>query len=1457
MSDASERLQVEPEASRSKAELALDAAERGQGELSDDTLSELTLAAPPGDGPFDLERFLRRLMKQIDKSENHVQRELGVHFKDLTVTGLGASVSHQPTVGSLFSPSAQMEGIHAMRHPAVRPILEGFEGVVRPGEMLLVLGRPGAGCTSLLKTLANHRAEFHSVSGDVHYSSFDPETMHAHYRGDVQYCPEDDVHFPTLTVEQTLLFAAKTRAPRNRFEGRARRDYERMIVDVLMSVFGLRGVKDTKVGDAMVRGVSGGQKKRVSLAEMMATRCLLGAWDGATRGLDASTALEFIQALRIATDAVRMTTVVSIYQAGEGLYELFDKVCVVYEGRMAYFGPANRARQYFEEMGYVPADRQTTADFLVAVTDPNGRIPRTPSPPHPLPRTAAEFASHFLQHELARANRADMAAYASEYVGKDDLKAAYRRSVVMEHARHVRKGSPYVVSLPMQARALMVRRWQILKGKWVTVLLDMLAFLIQAIIMGTVFFRLNNETGKFFSRGGVLFFAILFSALTTMAEIPALFEQRPIVLRQFKAAMYHPFAESMALTLVDVPITFVTLVVFSIMLYFMVGLQESAAHFFIFFLFVFSMTVTMKAWFRALTAAFGSPAPAQTVAGMSILLLSLYTGYSIPQPSMIGALRWITYINPLKYGFEALVVNEFHNVHAECSTLIPQGPGYDGVVGIANQVCTSVGSQPGQSTVDGALYAQLAFGYSYSHLWRNFGVVCAFGIAFVSAYWLFTEFNTRSSGTTSVTLFKRGSKAAAAAAQAEQGRGDSEKGKAPDSPRTAEFAEAAGKEQTAMKVEGGDAMAMTDVFSWQHLEYTVPLPDGGHRKLLDDVSGFVAPGKLTALMGESGAGKTTLLNVLAERTSVGVVRGDRFVNGHGLPPDFGAQTGYCQQQDTHLPQQTVREALLFSAKMRQPAHVPLAEKEAYVEKCLEMCGLASYADAVVGTLNVEMRKRTTIAVELVAKPRLLLFLDEPTSGLDSQSAWAIVAFLRELADKAGQAILCTIHQPSGELFQVFDRLLLLKVGGQTVYFGDLGRNSETMIGYFERNGAKACKPEDNAAEYILQVIGAGATATADRDWHAIWKQSPEAAGLQNEIERIHAEGRQRPPVSTTLEQTFATSWGYQVATLTQRDVQTHWRDPTYIMAKIALNIVAGLFIGFTFFKAKDSIQGTQNHLFSIFMGTIISVPLAQQLQIPYIAMRDLYEVRERPSRMYSWTALLTSQILAEIPWNVLGSSIFFLCWYWTVGFDSTGPRAGYVYLFLGVLFPLYYTTVSQAIASMAPNTQISALLFSFLFSFVLIFNGVLQPFRQLGWWKWMYHVSPYSYLIEGLLGAAIGNKEINCAPVEFVRLTPPSGLNCSAYLDPFINSAGGYLLDGSATDQCAICPYRTTNQFLSNSFSIEYSHRWRNVGIFAGFVVINIILIFVLSYIFRFREGSIIGSIKRRTEARKTRKERK
>ncbi|KZP27935.1 hypothetical protein FIBSPDRAFT_927900 [Athelia psychrophila] len=372
-----------------------------------------------------------------------------------------------------------------------------------------------------------------------------------------------------------------------------------------------------------------------------------------------------------------------------------------------------------------------------------------------------------------------------------------------------------------------------------------------------------------------------------------------------------------------------------------VKLQQSAAQFFGFFLFLFTMTLTMKAWFRMLTAACKSEATAQAFSGMSVLVLVLYTGYAIPMPSMIGALRWITYINPLRYGFEGIITNQFRTLNSVCSNFVPMGPGYESV-GLANQVCTTVGAVAGEAVVNGARFVELSYGYSYVNAWRNYGIVVAFGVAFLVAYIFFTEFDTSFASSTSVVLFKRGSTQRIAT----------------DAADTVDEEKSPGEAQATAEKALALTPAMTDVFSWQHMEYVVPIGSNEHRKLLDDVTGYVAPGKLTALMGESGAGKTTLLNVLAERHSTGVVSGDRL--------DFQAQTGYCQQMDMHVTESTVRESLLFSARMRQPASVLEREKEEYVTTCLNMCGFEDCADVLVGSLGIGHRKRTTVGVELTA-----------------------------------------------------------------------------------------------------------------------------------------------------------------------------------------------------------------------------------------------------------------------------------------------------------------------------------------------------------------------------------------------------------------------------------------------------------------------------------------------------------
>ena len=284
------------------------------------------------------------------------------------------------------------------------------------------------------------------------------------------------------------------------------------------------------------------------------------------------------------------------------------------------------------------------------------------------------------------------------------------------------------------------------------------------------------------------------------------------------------------------------------------------------------------------------------------------------------------------------------------------------------------------------------------------------------------------------------------------------------------------------------------------------------------------------------------------------------VDGRERDSSFQRQTGYVQQQDLHLHTSTVREALEFSALLRQPAEYSREEKIRYVDYVIDLLGMQPYADAIVGTpgkgLNVEQRKRLTIGVELAARPKLLLFFDEPTSGLDSQTSWNICDLMEKLT-KAGQAILCTIHQPSAMLFQRFDRLLLLAKGGRTVYFGEIGQNANVLLNYFERNGGASCPPGANPAEHMLEVIGAAPGAHSDIDWSAVWRTSPEYREMKKELGRLQetSSGPSVPEKSSSSNyDEYSQSFPTQMWLVGKRVFQQYWRTPSYIYAKAILCI---------------------------------------------------------------------------------------------------------------------------------------------------------------------------------------------------------------------------------------------------------------------------------------------------------------
>ena len=324
----------------------------------------------------EIERLMSRMFgkDRQEHSEEEKTRHVGLVFKDLTVRGMGLGAAIQPTVADLFMDLPRFvqgllgKGPKFGQKPPIRTIVNKFTGCVRPGEMLLVLGKPGSGCSTFLKVLANQRYGYEGIDGAVTYGGTDAKTMDKHYRGEVVYNPEDDLHYATISVKNTLNFALKSRTPgkESRNEGESALDYRKEFLRVVSKLFWIEHTLKTKVGDEYVRGVSGGEKKRVSIAEAMITKASIQCWDNSTRGLDASTALEYVQSLRSLTNMAHISTSVALYQAGESLYDLFDKVVLIDEGRCLYYGSTDDAAAYFENLGFSRPARWTTADFVSA-----------------------------------------------------------------------------------------------------------------------------------------------------------------------------------------------------------------------------------------------------------------------------------------------------------------------------------------------------------------------------------------------------------------------------------------------------------------------------------------------------------------------------------------------------------------------------------------------------------------------------------------------------------------------------------------------------------------------------------------------------------------------------------------------------------------------------------------------------------------------------------------------------------------------------------------------------------------------------------------------------------------------------------------------------------------------------------------------------------------------------------
>ncbi|KAL0437008.1 UNVERIFIED_CONTAM: Pleiotropic drug resistance protein 2 [Sesamum radiatum] len=416
----------------------------------------------------------------------------------------------------------------------------------------------------------------------------------------------------------------------------------------------------------------------------------------------------------------------------------------------------------------------------------------------------------------------------------------------------------------------------------------------------------------------------------------------------------------------------------------------------------------------------------------------------------------------------------------------------------------------------------------------------------------------------------------------------------------------------------------------------------------------------------------------------------------------------------------------------------------FVEEVMDLVELNPLRNALVGLpgvdgLSTEQRKRLTIAVELVANPSII-FMDEPTSGLDARAAAIVMRTVRNTVD-TGRTVVCTIHQPSIDIFEAFDELLLMKRGGQVIYAGPLGRHSHKLVEYFEAvPGVQKIKRGYNPATWMLEVTSSAVEAQLDVDFAEIYAKSE----LYQRNQELIKELSTPPPGSQDLY--FPTQ--YSQSFLTQckacfwKQHWSYWRNSQYNAIRLFTTIVIGVMFGVIFWQKGDQIHRQQD-LLNLLGATYAAVLFlgatnASAVQSVVAIERTVF-YRERAAGMYSELPYAFAQVAIETIYVAIQTLLYSLLLYSMIGYHWTGEKFFYFYYFIFMCFT-YFSMYGMMVVALTPGYQIAAIVMSFFLSFWNLFSGFLIPRPLIPiWWRWYYWASPVAWTIYGIFASQVGD----------------------------------------------------------------------------------------------------------------------
>jgi len=1212
-----------------------------------------------------------------------------------------------------------------------KAILKDINLVLKPGTTYLVMGPPGCGKTSLLKAIAGllpsdtkpngePKKRKPSSGGRIEYNGVSVEDVDLVLQNLVSFVGQHDNHAPFLTVRETFEFASQCRNGVNSKKVAAEVVEDKKLSENLtIDGLDLAVCADTFVGDANNRGVSGGQRRRVTVGEMMMGQNPVACADEISTGLDAAVTYDIARSIVDFSKAAGTTRLVSLLQPGPETFSLFDEVILLAEGMVIYSGPIEEVVDYFASLGYQQPHTMDVADFLQSVATPDGEMMfRAEDSPREKHYSSEEFAEAFRNSEFHKRIERQLAAEYPFDWGKtkavasdeeapatkdgevacpDDFKRKYINSVWSAMGLNIRR---HLI--------LLKRDKEFLIGKTIENFgmgIGMALIFLQAAAFPSKF-NGSDAVAEYYSNDcegeaswsvmigfdkllagtySSIFLTAFHILLGTLTGTPDEVDTRLIYYKHANARFYQASAYLVGKQISQLPLLGMEILAFGLPFYFISGLAYTAGAFFTYLAMLICYKFALKMLYGVLAMTLPKKAHVQGVGTFLYLLLTLFGGFIVYPSAIPGYWSWMFWANPMSWAMQGMASNQFlSSVYAgyQCPESPPLGA----------QALAQRGWKVGREWI----------GYSFAFM-------IPYCFLFGGVVWLALKY---------VRI-------------------------EPERQHLKKKEVAIGK--VKKKANEFNIPFIPVDLTFDNLVYEVIASTSKDTlRLLNEVSGAFMAGRMCALMGSSGAGKTTLMDVIAMRKTSGTITGKIELNGFDQErTSFLRSSGYVEQFDVQQPELTIRETVVFSARLRLDANDPAIgndeTKLRYVDNVLEIMELTDIQTLQVGSfeeggLSFEQRKRLAIACELAGSPSVI-FLDEPTSGLDSRGALVVIRAMRRIAD-SGRTVCATVHQPSAAVFEMFDDLILLKKGGNVVFFGELGEECSKLVEYFETRGAKPIGRGENPAAWVLRAY-AGEHVSNDADWAELYKDSEQFQTIRNQIETVRESADESKRIK--FDSTFSTPMKERMKLMISRMFTIYKRSPPYNMTRLLVAILYAFILGTIFIGSAYQRQTVWQEdqaaglIGTIFLSLNVIGTTAMTMAIPVAKrIRDVF-YKHRASGMLGHNSLSCAMAVAEVPYLFLVSVIFCLIYCATTGLFTTAGNFFWFVLFF-FLHTSSFSLFAQCFMCLVRDEKTVGALQGVWIGLNLFYAGfVVLPqnffsFFQVGIW-----INASRYALEGIV----------------------------------------------------------------------------------------------------------------------------